>query len=231
MQDYLVTKNDGKSVEKEAVVQDQAIRSFRKIIEGKKGKEKPKITTLHFLYTASTFMVMTILVIGITMINNYDKMKEMEATMAKMNEEIEVSANVWKEKETETEAETVKILIDARTGETELLEGILKESENLTESSAESETDSATEAETEHASGNQQTETEQIQTANTTIKPEEQSIPVHVTQATYTIKFGDTLADICNRYYGSTDKIQIICELNNIDDPNAIMPGQKLVLP
>ena len=244
MQDYLVAKNNGKSVEKETVISDQAIQSFRKIIENKKQKketenkepipakpiavkpEKAKINTLHFLYTASTFMVLTILVIGVTMINNYDKMKEMEETMAKMTEDLEVSANVWKEKETETEAETKQILIDARTGETELLEGILKESESSSES-AESEETSVTESSSETA----QTDSMQTQASNVQTKVEEQSIPVHATQATYTIKFGDTLADICNRYYGSTDRIQDICDLNNIEDPNAIMPGQKLVLP
>lgn len=49
----------------------------------KSDRESPKIRTLHFLYTASTFLVLTILVIGVTMINNYDQMKKMEQTMAR----------------------------------------------------------------------------------------------------------------------------------------------------
>jgi len=237
MQEYLVTKNTGKSVEKETVISDQAIQSFRKIIEGKKPKkepekeETPKIRTIHFLYTASTFMVLTILVIGITMINNYDKMKEMEETMSRMTENLEVSGNAQKE----TSQETEKFVIDARTGETEteLLPGILKESEVSSEST-----------ETELAETMSYTdETEGIQTAGIVEQPDTEQepiqqestevsgIPVHVTQATYTIKFGDTLADICTRYYGTTERLPEICELNNIEDPNSIMPGQKLVLP
>ena len=55
--------------------------------------------------------------------------------------------------------------------------------------------------------------------------------PVRASQAVYTVKFGDTLADICNRYYGSADRLQELCDLNGITNPNAILPGQKLVLP
>lgn len=51
------------------------------------------------------------------------------------------------------------------------------------------------------------------------------------TRASYTIREGDTLADICNKYYGSLDKLSAICELNSIDDANLIMPGQKIELP
>ena len=80
--------------------------------------------TLHFLYTASTFLVLTILVIGVMMINNYDQMKKMEQTMARMTEGAMVSGRV---------VETEKMVIDGRTGETELLPGILTESEQSSE--------------------------------------------------------------------------------------------------
>lgn len=90
----------------------------------KSDRESPKIRTLHFLYTASTFLVLTILVIGVTMINNYDQMKKMEQTMARMTEGAMVSGRV---------VETEKMVIDGRTGETELLPGILTESEQSSE--------------------------------------------------------------------------------------------------
>lgn len=49
--------------------------------------------------------------------------------------------------------------------------------------------------------------------------------------AAYVIKVGDTLAEICSRYYGSLDRLEEICEMNGIDDANRILPGQKIVLP
>ena len=40
MQDYMVEKNQGKSVEKEAAVSDKAIQSFRKMIDLKKKNQR-----------------------------------------------------------------------------------------------------------------------------------------------------------------------------------------------
>ena len=50
-------------------------------------------------------------------------------------------------------------------------------------------------------------------------------------QPVYTIRYGDTLADISARYYGSLDKVEEICELNGIADADLIVPGEKIVLP
>lgn len=382
MQEYLVSRNLGKSVEKEAVISDEAIHSFRRILGVKKqekepaekegaaeeqqpavslplksfwrkevqaeekeetapepekkeeekstelqpkalmkekpkkteeptaekpvknagkeesGRESPKIRTLHFLYTASTFLVLTILVIGVTMINNYDQMKKMEQTMARMTEGTMVSGRV---------VETEKLVIDGRTGGTELLPGILTESEQSSETengvenagtavsqdenavntlsggAEASRTQTGTLAEQQESLGQQtgtlgqaattpeqksgtdestdsaqtlaqsastqqegtfpQQETEaetaapasagitdgSSQEAAVSVLPDQ--APAHASQAVYTVKFGDTLADICNRYYGSTDRLQELCDLNGITNPNAILPGQKLVLP
>lgn len=54
---------------------------------------------------------------------------------------------------------------------------------------------------------------------------------VRTRQAFYTVKDGDTLADICRMYYGTADKVEEICTFNNITDPNRILPGQKIKLP
>ncbi|MCD8015881.1 MAG: LysM peptidoglycan-binding domain-containing protein [Lachnospiraceae bacterium] len=50
-------------------------------------------------------------------------------------------------------------------------------------------------------------------------------------QAAYVIREGDTLAEICARYYGSLDYLEALCEANEIEDANLILPGQKIVLP
>ncbi len=50
-------------------------------------------------------------------------------------------------------------------------------------------------------------------------------------QASYVIRTGDTLAEICAKYYGSLDQLEELCEANGIEDANLIIPGQKIVLP
>ena len=60
---------------------------------------------------------------------------------------------------------------------------------------------------------------------------EAQEAAVRSAQASYVIKPGDTLANICKQYYGSIKQLAQLCEANNISDANKIMPGQKIVLP
>lgn len=69
-----------------------------------------------------------------------------------------------------------------------------------------------------------------IDTASETEAVQE-AASIRQTQAAYVIKEGDTLADICNRYYGDLNRLADICEINGIADANMIMPGQKIVLP
>lgn len=47
----------------------------------------------------------------------------------------------------------------------------------------------------------------------------------------YTVKRGDTLLDICQTWYGDEGKLEEICSLNQITDPNDIKAGQKILLP
>lgn len=47
----------------------------------------------------------------------------------------------------------------------------------------------------------------------------------------YEIERGDTLYTISEKIYGDTSKVQEICELNQISDPDNIRYGQKIILP
>ena len=47
----------------------------------------------------------------------------------------------------------------------------------------------------------------------------------------YEVKRGDSLAEICRRFYGDTSRLYEICRLNNIADPNQIQYGQNILLP
>ena len=69
------------------------------------------------------------------------------------------------------------------------------------------------------------------QAADETGSADSREAASHAIRAEYVIKEGDTLADVCEMYYGSLDMIERICEENGIEDPNQILPGQKIVLP
>lgn len=63
-------------------------------------------------------------------------------------------------------------------------------------------------------------------------EPEEaQNIEEDIPLGEYTIQYGDTLWDICERFYGSQDRLSDILNANNISDSDTIYAGEKLIIP
>jgi len=48
---------------------------------------------------------------------------------------------------------------------------------------------------------------------------------------TYTVQPGDTLSKISKHYYGDANKYPKIAKANNLEDPDKIKVGQRLVIP
>lgn len=266
MQSYMVKENEGQSVEAESKNQDGAIQNFRRRIAKKQQdaqnveqEQKSKTPTMvRFLYGASMFLVLTILVIGATMVNNYNRMKDMEVTLQEMAlgsdaQSSGLSKGTEKQKETDAlaasaqaEGEIAKESAakeSAAKDETEKT-WILKESstESNTTTTGDSTDNMGTTGSTGTAgsstatdgtggagtSGRQDSTTSGSSSANNRAAS---SSDVTKYQAEYTVRDGDTLAIVCRMYYGNLDKLQEICDLNGITDPNTILPGQKIVLP
>ena len=62
--------------------------------------------------------------------------------------------------------------------------------------------------------------------------PEPAVTPTPASEPTaYVIKKGDTLIGICIAVYGSDDRLQEVCDLNSIGNPDDIKVGQKILLP
>jgi nucleoid-associated protein YgaU len=47
----------------------------------------------------------------------------------------------------------------------------------------------------------------------------------------YTVQPGDNLSKISKHFYGDANKYPVIAQANNLDDPDKIKVGQKLVIP
>lgn len=88
MQEYMSQKKGGAGIETEGVLRDRAATRFRSVMQEKKEQNTQK-KTLAFLYTVSTFLVMVVLVIGVTMINNYDRMANMESAIHRISESLD----------------------------------------------------------------------------------------------------------------------------------------------
>ena len=91
MQGYMISSLDIKKEKaEESAVADRVPALFREVIREKK-EEVHQHKLMTFLYGASTFLIMIVFVIGITMINNYEKMNQMEETLYYISKNIEMA--------------------------------------------------------------------------------------------------------------------------------------------
>lgn len=211
MQAYMSGRRGGAGIEPEGILKDKAATRFRNVMQEKREQSAQK-RMLAFLYTASTFLVMVILVIGVTMINNYDRMANMENAIHRISESLDESGEEESDIAQAAEAENQQALQQPQeSGDTQ------EEGESGTPSSG------SQEESDESSDDEPQDEPEpQIQEAvSQAVKEPER----------YQVKAGDTLLDICRSRYGDENMVGEICRLNGLDDGDVIYVGQTIVLP
>lgn len=229
MQRYMVDTGSGESVETKEGFEDRAARSFRTLVQEKKDLSGQK-KVMTFLYTASTFLVMVVLVIGITLINNYEKMEGLELTLSeisrsldKQEEQAAVNTDPLTTAMEEENARALEQPEGEKEAEAPAEQEPKEEAEPLPQENPE-------EAGTEEPEENQLEEptepAETEQPAETALSQSVITIP-----ESYTVQEGDTLLKISRKIYGQDNKIDEICSLNQIHDMNHILVGQKLLLP
>ena len=185
----------------------------------------------RLVYLTGGFLVVTVLALGVTMVYNYDKMKQVEQSLARLTDNVdsqsgylEDTAQVMLHMDDKIELQT-EVITEVQTVETP---------ETTAAKSVKSDT------ETENSEAEQTVQNDAAAKEEITVQTEPQTesegsdteAPVSaVARASYTVKAGDTLAGISEMYYGSLEKVEEICALNGIDDENTILPGQKILLP
>lgn len=241
MQRYMVDTGDGESIDEREHFEDRAIKSFRTIVQEKKELSGQK-RVITFLYTASTFLVMVVLVIGITLINNYEKMEGLEVALGELTRSLEAQENETEAAASaEVEAQQSLEGAQAETGEQE--PGPLQQAEAQAESTGQAQSDGGTQTAEAQTSGEEQpagggTDAAEVSAGEAQTDPSsaggEESrevISQNTVPETYMVETGDTLLKISRKIYGRDDQIDAICSLNGIEDSDRILAGQKLLLP
>lgn len=235
MQRFMIDTGDGESIDEKEQFEDRAIKSFRAIVQEKKDISGQK-RVMTFLYTASTFLVMVVLVIGITLINNYEKMEGLEMALSDISRTLESQEAEEALAETEnvdagpTAAEPTAA--EPTAAEEQPAEEAEQEAAEKPEQEAAGETERETAGESEQGSGEESGQ-EEPKAAEQEEPPQEaqEAAAEDAIPEIYTVQKGDTLLGISRRIYGRDDQIDAICSLNGIDDSDRILAGQKLLLP
>jgi len=200
MQNYMIASRKKIGFTPSEIIEDRVTKNFRSIIREKEEKNAQK-KRFSPVYVISTFLVLVILVIGVNMINNYEKMREAQEVLDDMREKedetIEVSGgNVITQQENEQKEE--------------------KQEEEGKEEAG-------------HGDATEMTESESAEGENVEEKVEEEVLESE--PETYIVQKGDTLESISKQKYGSVLRVSDICALNKLEDGNLIFIGQKLLLP
>ena len=235
MQRFMIDTGDGESIDEKEQFEDRAIKSFRAIVQEKKDISGQK-RVMTFLYTASTFLVMVVLVIGITLINNYEKMEGLEMALSDISRTLESQEAEEALAETEnvdagpTAAEPT--VAEPAAAEVQPAEEAEQEAAEKPEQEAAGETEREATGESEQGSGEESGQ-EEPKAAEQEEPPQEaqEAAAEDAIPEIYTVQKGDTLLGISRRIYGRDDQIDAICSLNGIDDSDRILAGQKLLLP
>lgn len=215
MQNYMISTRKKVGMTPSEIIEDRVTKNFRSIIREKNEKNNQKNHS-KMVYAMSTFLVLVILIIGVSMVNNYEKMQNIKNNL---EEDVESMVSEEDVEPVESEEESVEAVGDNVTSQ---IEDDEEDAEQTTEpvEGTEENTESQTEG----------TVTENQTSENQT--PENQTPETSQTLSeSYVVQKGDTLESISREKYGDVSHVKRICELNGLEDGNLIYIGQKLLLP
>ncbi len=221
MQEYMLERSEKKSCEDAS--DDRVIRNIRNVIREKEElKEQRKSGS--FMYGVSAFLVVVIIVIGINLMNNYEKMKRLNQSVDNLMNQLEGNERGGQDgddKDVHDAEASGDISVDGDAIKVNRLSGdVYPLEENSTSDKTERETVSDNNAASETTQAISESETD---ASVSSVKTDSYSM--------YTVKQGDTLMGICKRYYGTTTKYQEVMQYNGLDDRDMLYIGQQIKLP
>jgi len=88
MQNYMINTRKENGVTPSEVVEDRAAKNFRSAVR-EKMEYKEQHQSSKFAYITSALLVLIVLVIGITTVNNFDKMKSVQTSLENLSKSME----------------------------------------------------------------------------------------------------------------------------------------------
>ncbi len=237
MQEFMVRRYQK---EPEAAVrtrmEEKAISGYRARMQEKQSRVKPKAEH-SILSAAGVLTAMAACVIGITTINNYEKMAGMQDAIQVLSK----SAVVNTENEAETfQVEDMQSSIKPLDGESYAPQVTQESALQVTQESAagtavQQSAESVAQTQTPVQEVAQQPDQQPAEAAQPasgdTAQQELSAAETYKLQGYYIVEKGDSLAVISQKIYQNKDMIPQICAKNGIADENTIYIGQKLLLP
>ena len=230
MQNYMISSRKKNGAFSTETVEDRAAQDFRNLVR-KRGKYRKQKKAGGLMYAASACLVLVIIIMGVSMVNSFDRMKSVQSTLetlADRNDTMETQETSGSVTAITSEEQTGKGQEEgtAETDQTEKDAG--QSDQDQTIQNEENSADAGQKVEEETGTKTDSGETSSVdesQTKNNTSKDANGSDGVYI------VEEGDTLAIISRKMYGDVTHVDAICRMNGITDGNLIYVGQKLLLP
>ena len=174
------------------------------------------------MYAVSACLVLILIVMGVSMVNSFDRMKSVQSTL-------EALADTSDEVETRETSGSVT----AVTSEEQIGEGETSDDQAVGSDDGQAPDDqSAQENDGQDQSSQDARNSSGLTDENGTDSSDENTASEeNGSNGVYIVEEGDTLAIISRKMYGDVDHVDAICRMNGIADGNLIYVGQKLLLP
>ena len=200
MQNYMINTRRQNGVTPIEVVEDRAAKDFRSTVR-QRMEIKEQSQSSKLLYATSTLLVVVVLAIGISTMNNFERMESVQKSLEQL-----ASA-----KEDTDEQKSAAVEANSSVERSDEVENNDEENGNVEKSS--------------NVEKNPNVETEETVPEVSTVQEQLSQSDY------YTVKKGDTLASISKKTYGDSGHVEAICKMNGLTDGNLIFIGQKLLLP
>lgn len=219
MQNYMIASRKKNGAVSPEAVEDRAAQDFRDLVR-KRGEGQKRRKAGGLMYAASACLVLILIIMGVSMVNSFDRMKSVQSTL----EALADTSDTVETRETSGSVAAVTSEEQAGTEQNADDQSAAGDDEK-TDDSQNAETGDGTEAELPSETEDQSTSGEED------IGQAVSSETGNGSDGVYIVEEGDTLAIISRKMYGDVSHVDAICRMNGITDGNLIYVGQKLLLP
>ena len=244
MQEYMIEKNKNQELNiSPEEIQEPLVHSYRETLLEKKAQLSERKWN-GVLYTTSLLLVLSVCVLGVSTVNNVERMQDLESAVNQISgregtadvrsQDVPVmSANVQDEEQADLN-EAKEQTSDKEEKNSDSGDDIGEEKNNGTDPEGQAVEEEMTDDEHKKKEtkseqpGSDENNTDDDDAEQTSALTEAQT---SLLQGYYIVKKGESLVGISKKIYGTAAKARKICELNGIEDMDKIYAGQKLELP
>lgn len=225
MQNYMISCRKKNGAVPTETVEDRAAKDFRSMARAR-GEYRQQKRSARMMYGLSACLVLVAVIMGVSMLNNFDRMKSVQTALNNLTESEESGTD--SSEALETSGNVTAVIAEDDT--TDTAESSVAESgAEVTADDAESASGSGTDE--GQASEEESSTTSATEEGSTSENSDTDSAETNGADGVYVVEEGDTLAIISRKMYGDLTHVDAIISMNGLSDGNLIYVGQKLLLP